>query len=228
MKYVITLAILFATVAPSQEWRHWGGDAGGMKYSPLDQITPENVARLALAWEFDTGEWSDGSEYPSRSAFECTPLVVDGVMYLTSPFGHLFALDAETGEQLWDFDPKIDRNVRLNLFVSRGVEYFTDGKRHRILLGDLHGRLFSLDAKTGKPDPAFGDNGMADLTRGMVTEDERGSYRLPSPVAVCGNTIVAGGWVPDGNPTGPSGDVRGFDIYSGKLRWRFHTVPRPG
>ncbi len=199
-----------------------------MKYSPLEQINKRNVAKLRLAWEFDTGEWSDGTRYPSRSAFEATPLVIGGVMYVTSPFSHLFALDAETGKKLWDFDPKIDRNVRLNLFVNRGVSYWTDGKRRRIFLGDLHGRLWSLDAETGKLDLGFGDNGMKDLTKGMVEGFERAFYRLPSPVAVCGDVLVAGGWVPDGEPQGPSGDIRGFDARTGRELWRFHTIPRPG
>jgi len=212
----------------AQQWPSWGGDPGGMKYSPLAQINKENVRRLTVAWEFDTGEWSDGTVYPSRSAFEATPLVIDGVLYVTSPFSHLFALDAETGARLWDFDPKIDRNVRVNLFVNRGVAYWTDGRRQRILLGDLEGRLHSLDAITGEPDPAFGDGGAVNLAAGIIDGFERGYYRLTSPVAVCGDVIVAGGLVPDGEAQGPSGDVRGLDVRSGRQRWRFRTVPQPG
>ena len=86
------------SILMGQEWQSVGGDPGGMKYSPLDQINRRNVAKLKVAWEFDTGEWSDGKTYPSRSAFEATPLVVDGILYVASPFGHLFALDAETGK----------------------------------------------------------------------------------------------------------------------------------
>ena len=226
------LRILFLapvlSILMGQEWQSVGGDPGGMKYSPLDQINRRNVSKLKVAWEFDTGEWSDGKQYPSRSAFEATPLVVDGILYVASPFGHLFALDAETGKRVWDFDPKIDRNMRLNLFVNRGVAYWKGGNSERILLGDLNGHLHSLDAKTGKLDQKFGDNGTADLTVGMVDGFERGFYRLPSPVAVCGDVLVAGGWVPDGEAQGPSGDVRGFDVRTGREKWRFHSVPRPG
>ncbi|MCW5977222.1 MAG: pyrroloquinoline quinone-dependent dehydrogenase [Bryobacteraceae bacterium] len=214
--------------AQGQEWRHWGGDSGGMKYSPLDQITKKNVGSLRVAWEFDTGDLSDGKTYPSRSAFQATPLVVDGVMYVTSPFSRLFALDPETGRKLWVFDPKIDRNVRLNLFVNRGVAYWSDGKRRRLFLGDLEGRLHSIDARTGTPDASFGAGGMVDLAKDVVEGFERGYYRLTSPVAVCGDVVVAGGLVPDGEPQGPSGQVRGLDARTGKLLWRFHTVPRPG
>jgi len=222
------LLMLAVAAVQAAEWRSWGGDPGGAKYSPLRQIDKSNVARLRPAWEFDTKEWSDGSVYPSRSAFEATPLVIDNVLYVTSPFSHLFALDAETGRLLWDFDPKIDRTMRVNLFVNRGVAYWSDGRRKRILLGDLEGRLFSLDALTGKPDASFGEGGVLDLAAEMIEGFERGYYRLTSPVAVCGDVIVAGGLVPDGEPQGPSGDVRAFDVRTGRPLWRFHVVPRPG
>jgi len=222
------LLLLAVAVVQAAEWRSWGGDPGGMKYSPLRQIDKSNVALLRPAWEFDTEEWSDGTVYPSRSAFEATPLVIDNVLYVTSPFSHLFALDAETGRLLWDFDPKIDRTMRVNLFVNRGVAYWSDGRRKRILLGDLEGRLFSLDALTGRPDASFGRGGMLDLAAEMTEGFERGYYRLTSPVAVCGDVVVAGGLVPDGEPQGPSGDVRAFDVRTGRPLWRFHVVPRPG
>jgi quinoprotein glucose dehydrogenase len=214
-------------VAVTQEWPHVGGDAGGMKYSPLDQINRTNVSQVRVAWIFDTEDVSDGSVYPSRSALEMTPLVVDGVMYLTSAFARVFALDPETGRQLWMFDPKIDRTMRLNLFANRGVEYWSDGKRKRILLGDQHGRLFSLDAATGLSDAEFGHGGVLDLAKGMIGT-QGGRYGLTSPVAVCRNVIVAGGWVSDGVPKGPSGDIRGFDVRTGEQLWRFRTVPGPG
>jgi quinoprotein glucose dehydrogenase len=212
----------------SREWRSYGGDPGGAKHSPLDQINRKNVTRLKEAWVYDTGDVSDGTVYPTRSAFEATPLVVDGVMYLSTPFCRLIALDPETGIKLWDFDPQIDKTMRTNLFVSRGVTYWTDGKRKRIFLGDLHGRLFSIDIATGKPDPRFGQQGMLDLHTGMAEKAPRGQYRLTSPVAVCRDVVIAGSLVSDHAPRGPSGDVRGFDARTGKLLWRFHVVPRPG
>jgi quinoprotein glucose dehydrogenase len=199
-----------------------------MKYSPLAQINTKNVSQLSVAWTFDTEDVSDGSVYPSRSALEMTPIVVDGTMYITSAFARVFALDPETGKQIWVFDPQIDRTMRLNLFANRGVEYWSDGKRKRIFLGDQHGRLFSLDAATGRPDPEFGTGGIIDLAKDMVVGFPRGRYGLTSPVAVCRNVVVAGGWVSDGVPRGPSGDIRGFDVRTGKQLWRFHTVPRPG
>ena len=219
---------LSAARAAAQEWRFWGGDAGGTKYSTLDQINKKNVSKLKVAWTYDTGDWSDGTQYPTRSAFEATPLVVDGVMYVSTPFCRLIALNAENGEKLWDFDPKIDRTIRANLFVSRGVTFWQDGNRKRIFLGDLHGRLFSIDVKTGKPDPTFAKGGMLDLRAGFVDEFPDKQYRLTSPVAICGNVVITGSLVSDGSPNGPSGDIRGFDARTGNPMWRFHTVPRPG
>lgn len=116
-----SLLTLSAEPCPSQEWPHYGGDAGGLKYSRLDQINKRNVTQFEVAWTFDTEEVRTGKEYPTHSAFEATSIVVDGVMYVTSPFAHLFALDPETGKKLWDFDPKVDRTLRLNLFINRGV-----------------------------------------------------------------------------------------------------------
>jgi quinoprotein glucose dehydrogenase len=215
-------------IGAAQEWPSWGGDAGGMKYSKLDKINKKNVRTLREAWTFDTGDVSDGKVYPTRSAFEATPLVIGDSMYVVSAFGRLFALDPETGEQKWVFDPKIDRNVRVNLFVNRGAAYWTDGKRKRLFVGDLEGRLHSVDAETGKLDAGFGNGGTLELAPEMTEGVESGAYRLSSPVAVCSDVLIAGGWVSDGNPKGPSGDIRGFDADTGKRLWRFHTVPRPG
>ncbi|MFB3923966.1 MAG: pyrroloquinoline quinone-dependent dehydrogenase [Terriglobia bacterium] len=228
---VVTIAARPADSTAKQdsgEWRFYGGDAGGAKYSPLEQINRQNVTRLREAWVYDTADVSDGTVYPTRSAFEATPLVVDGVMYVTSAFCRVIALDPETGAKLWDFDPQIDKTIRRNLFVSRGVSFWQKGERKRILLADLEGRLFSLDAASGKPDPQFARDGMLDLKEGMVEKDKSGSYSVTSPVAVCGDAVIAGSLVHDGTPRGPSGDVRAFDAQTGKLLWRFHTVPHPG
>ncbi len=214
--------------ALTAEWQYYGGDPGGMRYSQLDQINKKNVQHLQVAWTLDTGDVSDGTEYPSRTAFEASPLVVDGVMYLATPFCRLIAIDPETGKRLWSFDPHVDKSMRANLLVSRGVSYWSSGRLRRIFLGDLQGRLFSIDITTGKPDPGFGRSGVLDLTKAISDGFPDGYYRLTSPVAVCRDVIIAGGLVSDGLPQGPSGDIRGFDARSGKLLWRFHSVPRPG
>src|SRR5260370_35264695 len=105
----------------AQDWQFYAGDPGGSKYSRLKQINRDNVTRLKVAWTYHTGDISDGSEYPPRSAFEATPLVIDGVLYITSPFSRLIALDAETGKKLWDFDPKIHKEKSATLFIIRGA-----------------------------------------------------------------------------------------------------------
>ena len=118
----MALARLFVLpVAAAQEWPAYGGDPGNTRYSTLKQINRSNVTQLKVAWTYHTGDISDGSKYPVRSAFEATPLVVDGVMYVTTPFSRVIALDAETGKELWAFDPKIEMETPRNLFISRGA-----------------------------------------------------------------------------------------------------------
>jgi glucose dehydrogenase len=217
--------------APSafpQEWPHYGNDLGGTKYSPLDQINRENVKALAVAWTYHTGDVSDGSVYLVRSSFECTPLVSNGVMYLTTPFSRLIALEAETGKPLWSFDPQIDKSRPYNMFVNRGVSLWQRGKEKRVFLGTLDGRLFSIDALDGKPIKSFGESGLIDLKRGFTENFPHRLYGLTSPPLVYKDLVIVGSVVPDATPRGPSGDVRAFDAVTGKMVWRFHTVPHPG
>ena len=222
---------LFASLT-AQDWKAWGGDAGGTRYSPLKQITRANVARLKPAWTFHTGDVSNGhGEWPVRSAFESTPLYVSGVLYVTTPFNRLLAIDGDTGKQLWAFDPKLDETRGYNLFTHRGTSYWTDGTRARLIYGTVDGRLFSIDAATGEPDPAFGTKGSLNLrtgVAGMAGEHENRAYGMTSPPAIFQNLVICGAWTYDGEPRGPSGDLRAFDVLTGKLVWRFHTVPHPG
>lgn len=220
--------LIACSLLGAQDWRYWGGDVGGTKYSPLSRINRANVGQLKPAWVFHTGDSSDGKVLPGRSAFETTPLMVDGVLYVSTSFHRLFALDPETGRILWEFDPKFDRSTRVTLYQSRGVAFWQHGQDKRILLADQQGRLFSVNARTGKLDPGFGDEGVVNLRTGMADKFPGGSYGLTSPASVCGDTVITGAWVSDGEPLGPSGDVRGFDVRTGRQLWRFHTVPHPG
>lgn len=222
------LVFLIAAGLSAQEWRYYGGDPGGMKYSPLEQITAANVSQLKVAWEFHTGDVSDGKNFPVRSAFEATPLMVDGVLYVTTPFNRLIALDAETGKQLWAFDPKLERERPFNLYINRGGAFWEKGKAKRIFYGTLDARLFSIDAVTGKPDPAFGGKGFIDLRPGVADKFPTRGYGMTSPPAIYGNLVICGALASDGEPKGPAGDVRAFDALTGKLVWQFHTVPREG
>jgi glucose dehydrogenase len=222
------LAFLALVSLHSQEWPVYGGDASGTKHSPLKQINRSNVRNLRPAWIFDTGDFSDGTQLPTASSFESTPLVVDGVMYVSTPFHRLFALNSETGVLLWTWDSHFDTRNRVVVYLSRGVTYWSDGSKKRIFLADQQGRLFSIDAKTGKTDTQFGDSGVVNLQRGFTEDFPRAQYGVTSPPTACGATLVTGSWVSDSELQGPSGDVRGFDVRTGKERWRFHTVPRPG
>ena len=213
----------------AQEWRHWGGDAGGARYSSLKQINRRNVSKLRPAWTYRTGEQSDGSKLPYRSTFESTPLIAGGVMYLTTPFANLVALDPETGRELWKFDAQLDReHISGGLYINRGAAYWTDGAKQRLLVGTLDGRLWSIDAATGKPDPRFGVNGAVDLRDGVAGKFPRHRMGMSSPPAIYKNLAICGSIVPDGEAHGPAGDVRAYDVLTGKLAWQFHTVPHPG
>jgi quinoprotein glucose dehydrogenase len=212
----------------AQEWPHYSNDPGGSRYSPLKEINKTNVSKLKVAWTYHTGDISDGSKYPSSSAFECTPLVIDGVLYLTTPFARVIALEAETGKELWVFDPKLNRELRYNLFVNRGVSFWRNGEDQRIFLGTDDGRLFALNARTGKPVPSFGKEGFIYLREGVDENYPNATYGLTSPPAIYRDLVIVGSHVPKGSPQGPSGGIRAFDARSGKLVWRFNTVPRPG
>lgn len=223
-----TAAVGLAANSSAQEWPYYGGDSGGSKYSKLDQIDRRNVARLKPAWTFHIGDSSDGTEDPTRSAFEATPLVIDGVMYVTTPFARMIALEAETGKQLWTFDPQLRRDRNYNLLINRGAAYWTDGKRKRLYWGTLDGRLLAIDAVSGKLVPGFGREGSIDLRQGVAEQHPRAGYGLTSPPAIYRNLVLTGALTSDGEPQGPAGDIRAWDVNTGKLVWQFHTVPRPG
>jgi quinoprotein glucose dehydrogenase len=222
------LILFVCTTLLAQEWRYYGGDAGGMKYSTLKQINRSNVTRLKVAWKFQTGDVSDGKTYPTRSAFETTPLIIDGVLYLTTPFNRLIALDPETGKQIWAFDPQLNKELPYNLFINRGAAYWSDGTQKRILYGTLDGRLFSIDAVSGKPAAGFGKDGFIDLREGVADRFPRRAYGMTSPPSIYKNVVICGSLTADGEPHGPNGDVRAFDVNTGKLMWRFHTIPLEG
>ncbi len=217
----------------SVDWPNVGNDKGGARYSELDQINRDNVGRLEVAWTYHTGD----ADPAKGTTIECTPVVVDGVMYITTVKTKVVALDAATGKELWAFDPYADEKsgahavrMRASGGVNRGVAYWSDGKdQKRILVGLTDGRLLALDAKTGLPDAGFGSGGFVDLREGY--KDERDLTKLPygptSAPAVFENLVYIGCSNGEGHPASP-GDVRAFDIRTGKEAWRFHTVPRPG
>lgn len=218
-----------AAAPANVDWANVGNDQGGTRFSPLTQINRETVKGLRVAWTYHTGD------SPGRSAIECTPLVIDGVLYATtcSPRVKVVALNAETGKEIWKYDPwkETTRYPVSAGGVNRGVAYWSDGKRdgaRRVLYASADGRLISLDAKTGTPDPAFGKQGIAGFREGMEDDLSSHSYGCTSAPAVYQDLVILGFAVSEGPRPGAPGDIRAFDVRTGRPAWRFHTVPRPG
>ena len=211
-------------------WPGVGNDPGCMRYSRLDQINRANVAHLKPAWVYHTGELKGRA----GKTIECTPVVVDGVMYITTGYLRVVALDAATGKERWQFDPLKDHPFGRRPAsggVNRGCAFWSDGKpdgARRIIHGTSDGRLFSLDAQTGKLDPAFGDRGVRDLRLEFDPETAALDYGPTSAPVVWRDTILIGVSCGEGPGRAAPGDIRAFDVRTGKQLWAFHTVPRPG
>src|SRR4030095_17037966 len=189
-----------AKTTPSHEWHYYGGDSGGSKYSPLTQINRDNVRQLKVAWVFHTGDLPPDS---MAATFECTPLVVDGVMYITTAFSKVIALEAETGKILWTFDPKLDTKKRSYAYANRGVAFWRKGAERRIFLATVRGGLFALEARTGRPIATFGKNGEIDLAAGMSPPGPERYYGVTSPPLVYQDLVITGSAVADSLPQGP-------------------------
>ena len=217
------------------EWREYGGDAGGAKYAPLGQIHRGNVQDIAVRWRWaspDNAIAEPGGEL-SIVAFESTPLMIGGVLYTSTSFSQAAAVDGETGEQIWVYDPKSYLSGRPpnNGFLHRGLAYWTDGETETVYLATGDARLIALDPATGTPRTSFGSGGTVELAAGIRSlSGMSDQYGHTSPPAVVGDVLVVGSsvmdWAP--RPEWPPGDVRGYDARTGRRLWTFHTVPRPG
>lgn len=215
------------------DWTAYGRDALGSRHSPLKQLDPASVKKLAVAWTYTTGEAQRRSGR-SRS-LEATPLVVDGTMYLITPLARVIALDATTGKERWVYDGGLDSTKRFGDHTSRGVSTWLDpGSRNdapcrrRIIAGSTDARLVALDAVTGKPCEGFGTGGVVDLRTGLRNAPAYfEEYELTSPPAIVGETIVVGSAVADnGRTEATSGEVRGFDVRTGALKWTWDPIPQ--
>lgn len=236
-KYVAALPVLLSVIFPGaaygQEWRYYGGDAGGTRYSQLTQIDPGNVSRLTRAWTYHTGEIdrsTNATDRHSVAPFESTPIVIDGMLYFSTPGNRVIALNAETGAEIWKYDPQADSGKPIRYYQHRGVSFWqsNDGREKRILFGTFDGRLIALDAKSGKLCANFGNGGMVDLRAGLEGDDRKMLYSVTSAPAIYRDLVITGAMVPEFPSRGPSGQVRAFDVRTGKLQWTFHTIPRPG
>jgi quinoprotein glucose dehydrogenase len=214
---------------PVAGWSHYGGDAGATRYSPLTQITRGNVANLEVAWVHRSGDLLP--EEVGKTAYQATPVLDDGTLYVCSPLNRVFALDAETGEERWVFDPEVEIDYQ-GARRCRGVALWRDpdapaGRAcaRRVFTSTLDARLLALDAATGRPCRDFGGDGEIDLRRGLNPHRPR-SYQPSAAPTVVGDVVAVGALVGDGQRLDPpSGVIRGFDARSGALRWAFDPAP---
>lgn len=215
-------------------WPHYGGDAGGSRHSTAAAITPENVTDLRQAWVYRTGDMVSRAEDMKHTAFEATPILFEGSLIFCSPFNEVIALDPGTGEQKWRFDPEVATGYRPgNQFVCRGVTPWVDGAAtegagcaKRIFMGTVDARVIALDARTGEPCSAFGENGVVQIDPGMELQWP-GEFQITSPPSVAGGVVVIGSAISDNRRVdAPKGTVRAFDARSGRPVWEFNPITR--
>jgi quinoprotein glucose dehydrogenase len=221
---LLPASTLAAAPAPT-DWPAYGKDAGGARFSPLTQITTANVSQLQVAWTYHMNP--NPAAATGRVPFSTTtPVMADGLMYLGTPYGRVVALDATSGKQVWVYEmPQGDQPP------YRGLAYWPGDGAHgpRIIFGSERGKLIALDAKTGKPAEGFGTNGIVetrtpDILNGIPTA----YYGYSSPPNIYKNIAIIGSRVQEAPSKGASGDVRAWDVVTGKMVWRFHTIPQPG
>jgi quinoprotein glucose dehydrogenase len=222
MTRTLTLCLIVATLSAGAADSDWpiNGGPGNIRYTELSQITPANVGQLQVAWSWDAHEAFKDSEMQSN------PIVVDGVLYATTPKLHVIALDARTGREIWKFDPS-NGDTTQRRFRHRGVTVYKDR-----LFVTYRSLLFCLDRKTGKPLPSFAEEGHVDLRKGLDRPFEALSVSASSPGVIyetdANNALlIMGSTVPETLPGAP-GDIRAYDVHTGQMKWTFHTIPHPG
>ena len=219
--FLLSALLPLSLGAQYNSWSTYGGGPANTHYSSLTQINRKNVSKLKVAWTYDTGDAFPGSE------LECNPIVVNGILYATTPKLRVIALDAATGTLKWSFDPNQGRPV-VNKMRNRGVTFWADpatGSKRIFFVSRQY--LHALDADTGKPIPGFGDEGRIDLRRDLGRDPAQQFISNTSPPVVYKDLLIVGSIVSEALPASP-GDVRAYDANSGRLRWSFHTIPHPG
>lgn len=225
MHAILALFLLVGDV----DWSAYGRDAGGTRYSPLTQVNRQNVTQLKLAWEYHTGALEPKSDANRKAAFEDTPIMIDGTLYVSTPFNQVIALDPVTGKERWKYDPDIDRSRNFSEVTSRGVSTWLDPQRkdgdpcrRRIIFGTIDARLIAVDARTGKVCDGFGQ---IDLTKDVGLKD-KGDYQVTSPPAVVGDLVITGSSIGDGRRADAErGIVRAYHARTGQQVWSFDPLP---
>ena len=220
------------TIEVGDGWAHYGGDAGGHRYSRAGELTPRNVGALAPAWRFSTGDLARRPQRVEFGAAEATPILVEDALIFCTPFNEVIALDPGSGDERWRFDPEIDLNQRPPKFTCRGVTYWRDPTpatetcSRRIFMGTNDARLIAIDAATGRRCAGFGTDGEVRIDPGMPLEWP-GEFQLTSPPVVLGDVLVVGSSIRDGpRRVAPAGSVRAFDSRTGAPRWTWDPIPR--
>ncbi len=222
----------FAQAKPDPGWPNYGNDGGGTRYSLATQIDRTNVTQLKAAWTYRTGALPHDEELDKKAAFEATPILADGKLFLSTPYDHVIALNPETGAKLWEFAPKLELPYGSSEVTSRGVSAWRETRAKagkpcalRIFVGTLDARLIALDGATGKPCSDFGSDGEVDLTSGVKLRDP-GNYQVTSAPAIFEDLVITGSSIGDNRAvTLERGIVRAFDARSGKLRWTWDPIP---
>jgi quinoprotein glucose dehydrogenase len=240
---LISLSLIFSHVRPQQpesntgavEWPVYGFDYYGSRYLPVSDINRTNVSGLEVAWVYRTGELDPEYETDRPTSFQATPIVVDGTMYLSTPLGRVSALNPATGDELWEFDPNIRRDIRYGDFANRGVAAWLDESaakdaicRRRIFVGTAQSQLLALDARDGRLCSDFGEDGMINLREDLrIPPKEPAAYTLTSPPLAVNGVVIVGSSIADNTwPDPASGEVRAFDARSGKLVWSWDPIPQ--
>jgi len=220
----IAIIVLFVSTPSSHaqkhtDWNTYLGDKHSTQFSPLTEITPANVNQLNVAWEYHTGDKKLGQ-------IQTNPLIVNGVLYGTSPNMDLFALNAATGEELWKFKPKDSTHKLQGTSTLRGMAFWTGNDSSRILFAAAN-RLFALNPATGIPISSFGENGSVNLKNGLGRDMSNLYVVANTPGIIYKNLYILGTRVSEANPSAP-GHIRAFSILTGEMKWIFHTIPEPG
>ena len=224
MKTILPALLLlpFLASAADSNWSTYLGDKASSHYSTLKQITPRNVAKLEVAWTFRAG----GTDTNNRSQIQCNPLVIDGVLFGTTPDLQLVAVDAVTGRELWRFNPASVKGIAKS-GVNRGLVHWGAGAERRILYGNDH-FLHAIDASTGQRISSFGDGGSIDLKRDLGRDVTGLSLQSTTPGVLFGDLLIMGMRLGEGPAPAAPGHIRAYDVRTGKLAWRFNSIPHPG